>query len=494
MKKITGFLLTILLLSCFSCKKFITEKPYSFLSPANYFEDGNDAYAALLGVYSGLGENSYYSRFMFLVPTLISDESVTITGDAASKQMDALSYSSTLSSFLTLWRAIYVDIMRANVVIGRVPGVPMDEALKKQYIAEAKFLRALNYFNLVRFWGEVPLVKDEVEKLEDAYVGRASVKDVYDFIIQDLEDAKAVLPDKNPDGRAGKGSVTALLAKVYLTRASSEAAQEGDYKKCADLCKEVIGMSAFHLMDDFQQAIGANHEFNPESLFEWNGDREIGGSFTSAAQFALPSGVYGLVPENATGESWFGGDRDFYNSISDQDYRKASTFITSGKDIDGNDLYYTSWPFPYPSPARKFINPESTTRSGYAFGTNYVVLRLADVYLMRAEALNEIGGPGTEDAYAMINAIRARARHGNGSSVSDYPADLSGLSQASFRDSVLEERKVELAYEGHRFFDLIRTKRLLSVLPKAKEKHYLLPIPNTEILLSKGKLTQNTGW
>lgn len=493
MKKIIGFVI-ILLLGASSCKKFITEKPYSFLSPANYFENGNDAYAALLGVYSGLGENSYYSRFMFLVPTLISDESVNITGATAYKQLDAMSFSSTLSTFLTLWRAIYVDIMRANVVIGRLPDVPMEDDLRNEYIAEAKFLRALNYFNLVRFWGEVPLMKTEVQTLEEAYVGKASLKEIYDFIIQDLEDAQAVLPDKNADGRAGKGSVSALLAKVYLTRASSGAAEGDDYKKCAELCAQVISMPEFHLMADFKDAIGADHEFNAESLFEWNGDRELGGNFTSIAQFALPSGVYGLVPENATGESWFGADKTFYKSINDSDYRKAATFITEGKNVHGDDITYTSWPFPYPSPARKYINPASSTRSGYAFGTNYVVLRLADVYLMRAEALNEIGGPDTQDAYAMVNAIRARARHRDGNPVSDYPADLSGLTQAAFRDSVLEERRIELAYEGHRYFDLIRTQRLLSVVPKAQQKHYLLPIPNTEILLSKGKLTQNTGW
>lgn len=494
MKKIVYVTLLILSMTCFSCKKFIEEKPYSFLAPENYFENGDDAYSALIGVYSGLGENSYYSRFMFLVLTLTSDESANITGDAASKQMDGLSYSSTLSSFLTLWRAIYVDIMRANVVIERLPGVPMDDNLRQQYIAEAKFLRALNYFNLVRLWGEVPVIKNEINTLEEAYVEKSTINDIYDLIIEDLQAATQVLPNKNQNGRAGNGSATALLAKVYLTRASSGAAQPDDYRQCAELCKKVIDMPEFHLMPDFQKAIGVENEFNPESLFEWNADREIGGGFSSVGQFALPSGVYGLVPENATGESWFGAEKPFYNAFNAKDYRKESTFITSGKDVNGETFTWTKWPFPYPSPASKFINKTSATRSGYAFGANFVVLRLADVYLMRAEALNEIGGPGTEDAYAMVNAIRARARNRNGNPVATFPADLSGLTQETFRDAVLDERRVELAYEGHRWFDLIRTKRLTTVITKAKDKNYLFPIPNTEILLSKGKLTQNTDW
>ncbi len=481
-------------MTCFSCKKIIEEKPYSFLSPENYFENGNDAYSALIGAYSGLGENSYYSRFMFLIPTLVSDESANITGDAASKQQDGLSYSSTLSSFLTLWRAIYVDIMRTNVVIARLPDIKMDEKLKQQYIAEAKFLRALNYFNLVRFWGEVPLMKNEIFKMEEVYVEKSPINNIYNFIIQDLKDAAMELPNKNLNGRAGKGSALALLAKVYLTRASSTVAEQSDYQDCASLCKQVIALPEFHLMADFQKVVGAENEFSAESLFEWNADRETGGGFSSVGQFALPSGVFGLVPENATGESYFGAERTFYNSFNAKDYRKESTFINSVTDANGNVIKYTSWQFPYPSPAPKFINKTSTTRSGYAFSANFIVLRLADVYLMRAEALNEIGGPATEDAYDLINAIRARARNRNGNPVATFPANLSGLNKDTFRDAVLDERKVELAYEGHRWFDLIRTKRLVGTISSAKTKHYLFPIPNTEILLSKGKLTQNADW
>lgn len=493
--RINTVLTLALCLVCFSCKKSIEEKPYSFLTPDNYFQNENDAYTALIGAYNALGTN-YYARFMFLVLTLPTDENASIAGDAAERQLDALSYSPTLSPLLTLWRSIYGAIMRANIIIDRLPAVPMDEGRKGEYISEARFLRALSYFNAVRLWGEIPVVRKEIVNLEDAYIEKTLVKDVYAFIIEDLEYAIQELPNKNPDGRAGKGAATALLAKVYLTRASSGAADAGDYQHCADLCKSVLEMPEFHLVPDFQKAIGAANEFNSESLFEWQGDRELNGDFTSMAQFALPSGVYGLVPENATGESRFGTEPAFFNAISDSDYRKESTYITSGKDISGNTITWKNWPFPYPSPALKLIDQTSSTRSGYAFSANFVVLRLADVYLMRAEALNEIGGPGTEDAYEMINAIRTRARNRDGNNITGYPENVSGLSQETFRDAVLEERRIELANEGHRWFDLVRTKRLLSTIskPSLGEKNYLFPIPNTEILLSKGLLTQNPGW
>jgi SusD family. len=482
----------VCLLFC-SCKKFLEEKPYSFQTPSSYFQNKSDAYTALMGAYNGLGPN-YYARHMYFISTLCSDESISLNGETGEKQLDKLTFSATLSNLLALWRAMFTSIMRDNNVIAGVPTVDMDDSLKQVYIGEARFLRALTYFDAVRLWGRVPLMKGVVETLEDAYVEQSSVKEVYDFIIEDLKYAINVLPNKNANGRAGKGSAMAILAKVYLTKATSEAAdRDEDYRQCIMYCDEVLGLPEFHLMPDFQKAVGAANEFNPESVFEWQGDRELNAEFSSMAHFALPSGVYGIVPENATGESRFGAERTYYNKFNAKDYRKQSTFITSGFDINGNPLNWLQWPFPNPSPAKKLINETSNTRSGFAFSSNYLIIRLADVYLMKAEAINELDGP-TPEAYTMINTIRARARNGNGTNVSTYPADLKNLDQASFREAVLDERQFELSYEGHRWFDLVRTHTLLEKVSAAKERNYIFPIPNTEILLSKGRLTQNKEW
>jgi starch-binding outer membrane protein, SusD/RagB family len=124
--------------------------------------------------------------------------------------------------------------------------------------------------------------------------------------------------------------------------------------------------------------------------------------------------------------------------------------------------------------------------------------QLADVYLMRAEALNEISGP-TPEAYAIINVIRERARNRNGQSTSAYPANLEGLTKEAFRDAVLEERVFELGFEGHRWFDLVRTKRLVQTIKAlnptfpVSEKHLLFPLPADELIINP-KLTQNPGW
>ena len=153
---------------------------------------------------------------------------------------------------------------------------------------------------------------------------------------------------------------------------------------------------------------------------------------------------------------------------------------------------------PYPSPAKKYIDKTATTRDAGAFSGNFVVLRLADVYLMKAEALNEISGP-TVEAYEMINAIRERARNRDGVNPSATPADLEDLTKETFRDAVLEERVLELGFEGHRWFDLVRTKRLVQTIKAihpeypVADKHLLFPIPANEILLNP-KIKQNPEW
>jgi hypothetical protein len=490
------------ILATSSCRKFLEEKPKSFLAPENYFQSEEDALAALVGAYEALGDNSntYMARPLPYLVWFSSDEALT-PRLANERQLDNYSFTSDHSTVATLWRQIYDAINRANVVIEKVPPISMNESRKAQIVAEARFLRALHYFNAVRLWGPVPLMTKVVTSVEEAYVERSPLEDAYAFIIADLEYAAQHLPENNQNGRAEKGAAKALAAKVYLTRATSDAAQSSDYQRAADLSNEVIQSPAYQVVPNFQDAIGGEDEFNKESIFEWQADRNLisVGEHSIFGQFTLPLDIVGLVPEqNQTGESQVVSEIEFFNKFNNNDYRKESTFITSGKRRNGQVVTWQQFTYPYPAPAWKFVNQEATTRSGYAFSTNFPILRLADVYLMRAEALNEINGPNA-DAYAAINAIRSRARARDGNSTSAFPANLAGLSKDQFRDSVLHERAIELAFEGHRWFDLVRTNRLVQTMKAihpeypVSAKHNLFPIPANEIRLNP-KLTQNLDW
>jgi hypothetical protein len=485
-----------------SCKKFLEENPKSFLSPQNYYKNQSDALAALVGAYNGLGSNSssFLARPVPYMTFYCSDEAYppTLTNE---KQLNNYSFTTDHSDVRNAWQDMYDAINRANIVINRVPDIPMDDAVKQQYIGEAKFLRGLEYFYGVRLWGALPLMTKEVSTVDEAYVSRSAVADVYKLIISDLEFASANLPAKNEDGRASKGAALGILAKVYLTRASSEAAEDGDYQKCAELCQEVINMPEHHLMADYQKVFGPPNEFNAESLFELQGDRVLLplGLHSIFGSFTMPRGIK-LFPEQGKSD---GGSMvctvAYFNLYDSSDYRRESTVVSEGVDFTGKHLTWQNFQVPFPAPCWKYVDRTATDRNQFEFGGNFIVLRLADVYLMRAEALNEINGP-TPDAYATLNAIRARARNRDGITPSAFPADLiPGLSKDEFRDSVLYERAVELGFEGKRWFDLVRTKRLVQTIKAIhpdypiSDKNLLFPIPQQELILNN-KLTQNPGW
>ncbi len=483
-----------------SCEKFLEEEPRGFLAPENFYENERDLFTALVGVYDALGTNSetFLARRLYYLTSLPAGESYT-PALAEQRLLANYTFTNDHADINRVWTSMYAGIVRANSVIHRGEAVPMAEGLKQQYIGEARFLRALFYFYGVRLWGDLPLIVHEVTSLEEVNVERSAVQNVYAQIIADLEFAAQTVPASNQEGRATLGAIKALLAKVYLTRASSDAAGPDDYQLCTTLSKEVLDMPEHGLMPDYQLIFGPPNEFNRESLFEWQGDRKLSplGEHSIYGSFSLPRGIR-IFPEQAASD---GGSTvstiAYFNLYDERDYRRESTFVYEGEDFNGQWLSWEQFTVPYPAPCWKYVDRTATARNDFAFCGNFIVLRLADVYLMRAEALNELQGPSGE-AYSMINAIRARARNRNGNPT-DFPQDLGGLNKDEFRDAVLLERAVELGFEGHQWFDLVRTKRLVPTLKAidpslpVSEKHLLFPIPPDELLLNE-LLTQNPGW
>ena len=233
-KIIISWLLIMTGIGISSCEEFLEETPNSFLAPETYFQNESDAFAALVGAYDALGTGSasYYARNFQYLTWFCSDEALP-PRLAGEQQLDEFTFNADNGRVSGLWTNIYDAINRTNIIIARVPGIDMDENVKQQYIAEARFLRGLHYFNGVRLWGDLPLMTEEVTSLEQADIARSPVSEIYDLIIEDLTFASENLPPAKQDGRASEAAAKALLAKVYLTRASSEAAGANDYQLCA---------------------------------------------------------------------------------------------------------------------------------------------------------------------------------------------------------------------------------------------------------------------
>ncbi len=494
-----------------SCEDYLTESPKTFLSPETVFNTKNDIFAGTVAVYdalgNGAGANYYGRRFMYL-NFFCSDEITSIS--LVDKNLDNFTFNATETNVSNSWSSMYNLINRANVVLANIPKVAMSEADAKQFEGELKFLRGLTFFNLVRTFGDVPLQDKPTALLSDAYKERSPIADVYKFIISDLTYAKDNLAATNQNGRATSGAAKGILAKVHLTRASSTAKEADDYQKCATLCSELISGGTYSLMSNFEKAIGKEDAYNKESMFEVEFQRQnFPNELGNFGVFMMPKDpwttVFPTLNAAYSGQAATYGNADlvseiqFFNRFNPLDYRRDQTFVWTAVK-GGAPIDYTKFVVPYPHCPFKYINRNKPTdRSGYTFEGNVKVLRLADVYLMKAEALNEISGP-TTDAYGAINAIRTRARNRDGLSTNGYPADLAGLTKETFRDAVLDERMIELAFEGHRWYDLVRTNRLVSLYQTlhpeygVTDKNLLFPIPKDQIDLKGSKLTQNTGW
>ena len=351
----------------------------------------------------------------------------------------------------------------------------MDTDLKNRLIAEAKFMRGFYYFNLVRLFGGVPLVTKETTSLNDLAVARASVDEVYQQVIQDFTEAEAVLPatyGAGDRGRATKGAAKAFLAKVYLTRQ--------EWPKASAKAKEVMDMGVYDLWANYADVFAIANKNGKEAIFEV---QALGGG---VGEGSFMQGYMRPNFDRVNGVSGFGDD-----PVTENLYR---TYRADDKRRNINLRLYTATGTPaapasvaFPCYVYKYLDPTATANGEGS--NNFPVLRYADVVLMYAEALNEQAAASTE-AYANVNRIRSRA---------GIPNLTPNLTQAQFRDSLLLERRLELAFEGHRWFDLSRRKKLIEALKiqnpsiKVEEYHYLYPIPQTE-RDSNPKLSQNPGY
>lgn len=474
MKNIVYILsLAITLISCTD----LNEVPKGLLTTEIFYKTESDALAAVTSIYHAALNNggiTMYNRLMHLGMEVMSDDATA--GDRMTnpdaRAMAFLTLATTNDRVDELWRQHYVAINRANIAISRIPPIEMDVTLRTRLVNEAKFLRGLLYFNLVRLWGDVPLILEETGSLskEAIQVGRVSSEEIYHQIIQDLTDAEA-LPNSYSSadaGRATGGAAKALLAKLYLTRE--------EWGKAVEKSLEVInGPYGYDLFEDFADVFNVATKNGKEHIFSAQCKSNINGQGNRLASSCTPVGIPGVA---AAGTDI--PNDGVYELYREDDKRRDVTFFTSlVSPTDGQTYTFEPRFYKYFDHGQ-IGNPTESAK-------NIPVIRFAEVLLIYAEALNEVNGP-TEQAYWGLNRVRERAGLEN----------LSGLSQNELREAIYLERRLELMMEFQRWFDLKRTKRLVQQLHEgnkanAEEKHYFHPIPQREIDLNPS-LIQNPYW
>ncbi|MDB5241048.1 MAG: RagB/SusD domain protein [Spirosoma sp.] len=468
----------LFLLSGLSACQVLEQTPEATFTPSNFYKNADDAKAAVSTVYDPLNNTNMYGQVMWIIQDQATDDAEWGNGRTTANQpkndLDKYTFTPATSTFQSLWTTVYQGINRANTVIGRVPAINMDEKLKAQYVAEAKFMRGFYYFTLVRLFGGVPLQLNETTSLNNLNVQRAPVEEVYKQVIADFSEAESVLPVSFTGidrGRATKGAAKAFLAKVYLTRQ--------EWAKASAKAKEVIDLGVYDLWANFSDAFLLANKNGKEAVFEM---QALGGG---VGEGSLMQGYMRPPYDRVNGVAGFGDDpvtENLYKTYSPTDKRRDATI----KLYSATSTPAAPASVAFPGYVYKYLDPSATGNNDG--NNNYPIIRYPDVLLMYAEALNEQNGPASE-AYAAVNRIRKRAGL----------ADLVDLNKDQFRDAVLLERRLELAFEGHRWYDLVRTKRLISAVKaqnptiSVQERHYLLPIPQTERDVNPA-LEQNPGY
>jgi hypothetical protein len=504
MKKIIkSIVITVLSasLALVACTGELDQHPSGLLTDNNFFQTEDDAVTAVDGIYAILVHSDkntpLYGDQILYLNDLASDymRAGANSNSPETRAISSVSYDASNFEVQCTWEQLYKGIARANLAIDNIPNVSAPDEIKQRLVNEAKFLRALLYFNAVQFWGDIPLVKSSEYSVDD--LNRQPREDVYAFIIQDLKDASALPAEQADKGRATAGAALALLARVYLVHSSlPDANVVSDLNSAVENAYKVIDSRKYELFANFYDA------FDPAKK---NGKEHI---FSVQFAYGQDNGFSGNSAQHCTWSTGYNQNEPvlivadlnlFYNSYADGDQRKEGSYAKRLYNPADNSIFEFDLPR-----FRKMIDTTNGP-NWLASAINVSVIRYADVYFTLAEALNELGGPDNEyngiSACDALNEIRRRAfREGIYSASGSAPTlhDLSGLNKDSFRETLQQERYFEFVLEQTRWFDLVRWKKLVSSVSRTKPsvtvRNYLYPIPNSERLLNPDGLWQNYGY
>ncbi len=468
-----------------SCSDFLEQNPQTDLSENDFYKTADDILSAVNGAYSSLQEGDIYGNW-YVFGEIPSDNTRNqLSGSVTTQNEFDQFYIDTQNSMIAnFWKAAYKVINRTNTILGRIDGIEINTELANRYKLECKFIRALMYFNLVRVYGDVPLVLKEISISESYDILREPKENVYNQIITDLKEAQdlPVSYSTAEDGRATQGAAKALLANVYMTLHK--------YAEAETILAEIINSGRYSLLENTPGSLnidGYKNVFSPVNHNSKEGIFEIqflkggyGEGSNYANNFAPENSGTNVVAVGGTGGNNI-PEMDIYNAYEEGDLRRDFSMSLGYYDNRKNNEWVES------RYVCKFMDVPYQNNDA---SNNYPVIRYADVILMYAEALNQNGK--TAEACKYLNMTR---RRGFGYQTTETsPVDLQTTDKAQFALMVEQERRVELAFENHRWFDLIRTGRAVEVMRSKgfslNETNLICPIPQKQIDVNP-KLTQN---
>ena len=468
------------------CKKsFLNVNPAGSVAATQFWQTQADATAAVSAMYANLHEWTNIAFAPIAIESMGSDDvdkGSTPTDASFMNDFHNFSANSGEGQISDFWGGEYKTINFANQILDNVPGITMDGTLKNRYLAEAKFIRAYAYFRLVRAFGGVPLRLHVPKNASEYNIPRSSAAQVWAAVESDLNDAASVLPQNYTGadiGRATKGAAVGLHAKVAL--------YQKHWSDVVTYTNAVMGMG-YSLFPNYEQMFRTNNKNNSESIFEIQCMLIPNNPAASNSQYSQVQGVRG-----STGGGWGFNvpSANLAAAYEAGDPRRDATIIFRGETTPEGDVIPASGDNPMYN--QKSYVPFALYVSGFNEGCQQdkIVLRYADILLMNAEANNELGN--TAAALVPLEMVRARARAGNNTILPPVVT----TDQATLRAAIYQERRVELAMEFDRYFDVIRQGRgaaVFGVRGWTAGKNEVWPLPQNEIDLSAGVLTQNPGY
>ncbi|WP_114749681.1 RagB/SusD family nutrient uptake outer membrane protein [Pleomorphovibrio marinus] len=508
-KKIYKLLIVSFLLCTVSCDDdFLDVPPLGLVSDANF-----DPVMAVTSCYNIMGnyDNRWSDWRILILGDALSDDAWK-GGSSQTDQIDIyqMNIFATIPSNVIprdVWSMYYRRIFRFNWAIVNLQGLDQEIALNRRLLGEVKFLRAMHYFWLVRSFGDVPLVEEPLSSDQHNKV-RESEINLYEFIERELLEAIDLLPTKSEYqlrdlGRATEGSARGLLSKVYL--------YQEKWSEALDQAGLIINSGDYQLETDFGNIFSREAQHGPESLFE----------ITFAENDQLSNPTYHAIAQRS--RNVFGGwglncpTKDLLDAFEPGDPRTIHTITFHGDITEGQTHDHSGYDNPDQMHNMKAFKPVSLQGNSANDGENFRVMRYAEILLIYAEAANELGQSG--EALEKLNLVRERAR--NSSRTDRYRTfinfelaepenvlpEITETGQTELREIIWQERRVELALEGDRFYDLVRQGRAGDVLRSFSQQynadkgsnfqdgiHERFPVPQDEIDRTNGLIIQNNGY
>ncbi|QNL47674.1 RagB/SusD family nutrient uptake outer membrane protein [Olivibacter sp. SDN3] len=446
-------ILSTLALSLSACNDFLDREPIVQVNPDEYFTSENSAEAAVTGMYRSMQNSFSFGQSVIIVPEFSARHVSHASSFPEYVNFDQNAVRVDNPWIQNIWQQVYTTINAANNIIASVPEMEenaISDEKRQQFIGEAKFVRALNYFFMVRAFGAIPFPLTPTEEDSELLIPRTPIPEVYAQIVTDLEEASGI-PDSYGDNATTKGRATGLAAKALLAKVQLYHANiTGDYAQAASTAQEVIASGVFSLQGTFS-TIWAN-ENTEESIFELQFDEQV------TNPLALQSN------DNAS-NLFYAKSVSIYDMYEDDDQRRDFTVYSGTR-----NRYYIG----------KYPQGEPATQ-------NLPVIRLAELYLIHAEAQARIDGTVSDAAYNSLKEVRDRA------GIETPPASSYG-SLDDFIVAVQKEKELEMMFEGESWFDFCRTELALTdMMSIADPNFFLYPIPGNQIILNQ-QLDQNPGY